>query len=404
MNVSGRCSERFEAVRREFELNFAERGELGAAVCVVHEGEVVVDLFGGSADEGGSRPWREETAVCVYSCTKGATALCVHLLAAAGELDLEAPVARYWPQFGCHGKEQVTVRMLLSHQAGLPGLAEPVSLEELLEPEAMAARLAELRPWWQPGSRHGYHVMTFGWLAGELVRRVGGDSVGSFFADQVAAPLGLSFWIGLPEAESEWVAATVPPPGEGHPMGPDFGAALARGEEVQVAAGNSLGPVLEPGVLDGAAVRAAELPAIGGIADARSLAAMYAPLSLAGEAPGFGSLSQSEVARMTAVSSAAGVDAVLLEPTRYGLGFEKGVRGGYGGPEQPNGLRLAEDAFGHSGLGGSLGFADPRQRFSFGFVTNRHPDPAAVDVRCQRLVDATYAALGATDLPDGGWA
>ncbi|MBS1885249.1 MAG: beta-lactamase family protein, partial [Actinobacteria bacterium] len=387
----------------EFELNFQQRGELGAAVCVVHEGEAVVDLFGGSADESGNQSWRKETAVCVYSCTKGATALCAHLLAAAGELDLEAPVARYWPEFGRNGKEMVTVRMLLSHQAGLPGLAQPASLDELLDAEAMAGRLADLRPWWKPGSCHGYHVMTFGWLVGELVRRVGHAGVGSFFAEQVAGPLGLSFWIGLPEIECERVAATVPPPGEVHAMGPDFGAALARGEKIQVAASNSFVAVLEPGVLDSATVRAAELPAIGGIADARSLAAMYAPLSLAEEAPGFGSLSQSEVARINAVNSAAALDAVLLEPTRYGLGFEKGVRGGYGGPEHPNGLRLAEDAFGHSGLGGSLGFADPRSRFSFGFVTNRHPDPAADDIRCQRLIDATYEALGGRAQIDGGW-
>jgi CubicO group peptidase (beta-lactamase class C family) len=400
--ATGTCSERFEEVRREFERNFTERGELGSAVCVVHDGQIVVDLVGGSVDARRRRAWQPDTIVCVFSCTKGATALCAHLLAAAGELDLERPVAYYWPEFGRNGKDAITVRMLLGHQGGVPGLSAPVELQTVLDFDAIAGRLMEERPLWAPGSRHGYHVMTFGWLVGELIRRVGGASVGAFFAEHIAGPMGLDFWIGLPDDEAHRVADVVMARAASSPMGPQFDAAVVRGDGPPLAASHSLSRLLDPTVLNSASTRAAELPGIGGIANARSLARMYAPLSRGGEAP-IDVLSEQDVARMAAVESACAVDAVLLQPTRYSLGFEKGIYGGYRGFDQPNGLRLSEAAFGHSGLGGSVGFADPRLRISFGYVTNYHADPVSRDTRSQRLIDATYRAVGCRARSDGGW-
>lgn len=210
--VRGRCEARFEAVRNAFEENFGERDELGAAVTVTLHGQTVVDLWGGWADAERTRPWERDTVVNVWSTTKGATALCAHILADRGLLDLDAPVAAYWPEFAAAGKEGVLVRHLLSHRAGLAGPREPLSFEQFCDWELTVKRLAAQEPWWEPGTRSGYHATTFGFLVGEVVRRVSGLLPSAFLAREVTGPLDIDFTIGLPDAEAARAAELVHPP------------------------------------------------------------------------------------------------------------------------------------------------------------------------------------------------
>src|SRR5690349_15022337 len=207
--VDGICVPAFEAVGAAFERNFAEHGEVGASVCVTVGGETVVDLWGGVADPAHGTAWERDTVGVVWSCTKGATALCAHMLVSRGDLDLDAPVAEYWPEFAKNGKDTVTVRMLLAHQAGLAAFREPVAERAFCDWSFVVERLAQQEPLWEPGTRHGYHALTFGHLVGELVRRVSGHSIGTFFREEVAQPLALDFWIGLPEAIEPRVAPTI---------------------------------------------------------------------------------------------------------------------------------------------------------------------------------------------------
>ncbi|HZA86114.1 MAG TPA: serine hydrolase domain-containing protein, partial [Acidimicrobiales bacterium] len=212
MDVQGHCDDRFTGVADEFERNFAERGELGASVAVTVGGETVVDLWGGHADPEHSRTWDKDTLCVAMSSTKGVTALAVHLLASDGGLDVDEPVATYWPEFAAAGKERVLVRHLLTHQAGLPALRDPVPPGGFYDWDDMIGRLAAEPPFWEPGTRHGYHALTFGFLVGEVVRRVTGRSFGRFVADEIAGPLGLDLYIGLPEGLGPRVARLVPPP------------------------------------------------------------------------------------------------------------------------------------------------------------------------------------------------
>ena len=395
--LDGFCDTRFEQVRGEFERNFAERGELGASVCVMHEGRVAVDLWGGCASADGGTPWREDTVVVVYSCTKAATALCAHLLVDAGELDLDAPVARYWPAFASEGKSEITVRMLLNHQAGLPGVSRPLSVAEVLDFDRAVRVMETERPLWRPGSRHGYHATTFGWLVGEVVRRVGGQTVGQFFRQNVAQPLALDFWIGLPEREEHRVAQTVLPQDE--PVSSPFRAALARREAVQVALVNSGGGDWSP---DAPGAHGAELPAAGGIANARALAGMYSALACDG-ADGSGRLLSADRIAAMAATESAGEDAVFLKPSRFSSGYEKtGL--GLTNVVRGAGFTLSEPAFGHTGLGGSAGFADPSEGLSFGYAMNRHAGSGEREsARFQPLVDAAYRALGYRSCATGRW-
>src|SRR5215216_5146960 len=210
MSIHGTCASQFAEVRNEFERNFAERGEVGASVHLTVDGETVVDLWGGVADPSSGRPWTEDTLIHVWSCTKGATALCAHILASRGELDLDAPVMRYWPEFGKNGKEGVLVRHLLNHQAGLPAIREPLPPGAFYDWEYMTDALAREEPFWPPGTQHGYHGLTFGYLVGEVVRRVSGRPLGEFFRDEVTGPLGIEFWLGLPEELEPRVAPMIP--------------------------------------------------------------------------------------------------------------------------------------------------------------------------------------------------
>ncbi|MFL5586032.1 MAG: serine hydrolase domain-containing protein [Ktedonobacteraceae bacterium] len=329
--IAGFCDPRFERVAQEFERNFQQRDELGASVCVTLEGERMVDLWGGIAHPDSQAPWVEDTLSIVWSATKGATALCAHILASRGLLDLDAPVIRYWPEFGQAGKETTPVKMLLNHQSGLAALSEPLPAGAFYDWELMIKALEKQKPFWRPGSMHGYHGFTFGWLVGEVVRRVSGKSLGTFFREEVAEPLGLDFWIGLPEELENRVAFMIPapPPGPEGPV-PAMFVAMADPTSLQTLVMFNSGGHMLPGS-DGAlgfnlrAAHAAEIGAAGGISNARGLAGMYAPLANGGSLKGVNLVSRDTLARMGAVSSASALDASILAPTRFSLGYAKSI-------------------------------------------------------------------------------
>jgi CubicO group peptidase (beta-lactamase class C family) len=401
MSIEGFCEPRFARVREEFERNFAERGEVGASVCVTLDGEPVVDLWGGQADPAAGRAWDRDTIGHVWSATKGATALCAHMLASRGQLDLNAPVARYWPEFAKNGKESVLVRHLLNHQAGLPAVRDPLPAGCFYDWSLMVDALAREEPFWRPGTRNGYHALTFGYLVGEVIRRVDGRTLGAFFRDEVAGPLGLDFWIGLPPEQEGRVAPTIPaaPPGPGDPVPSFYVAALTDPTSVQgLVLANTGGYMLLPGESDTRTAHAAEIGAVGGISNARGLAGMYRALALGG-AP---LVDPDQLAVMGAVSSATSVDAVLLVPSRFTLGYVKTADNRYLPLADREGVLMSEEAFGHVGMGGSHGFADPRARISFGYTMSRQGTGLGVNERGQSLIDAVYAAIGYRRVGDGG--
>jgi CubicO group peptidase (beta-lactamase class C family) len=383
--VLGRVDPRFARVRDAFARNFAERGELGASFCAIAGGRTVVDLWGGFADPARERPWREDTLVMVHSCTKGAAALCAHVLAARGQLDVDAPVARYWPEFAQAGKERIPVRMLLTHRAGLAAIDRPLRAEAGLHWDAMVDALAHQAPNWEPGTAHGYHAVTFGWLVGEVVRRISGRSLGQFLRDEIAGPRGLDFWIGLPESEDPRAAriAPGPAPDPGDPFGAEM---LAHGSLTRRAFMNPSTLFFAGGADFARRLRAAEIPAANGMANARGLAGLYAPLA----APGGGGLVDAEtVARMSAVES-DGPDRILVYRTRFAQGFMKSVDGG---PSHRARLGPNDAAFGHVGAGGSLGMADPAAGVAIGYAMNRMGAGLLLNERGQSLVDAVYECL-----------
>jgi CubicO group peptidase (beta-lactamase class C family) len=383
--INGKVAPGFERVKDAFAANFERHGDVGAAFSLYYRGEKVVDLWGGVADEESGRPWAEDSIALVFSSTKGATAICAHLLAQRGELDLDAPVARYWPEFAAAGKQDIPVRWLLSHQVGLPVFDNPLTVEEFLAWEPPVKALAAQRPVWEPGSAHGYHSGTYGWLVGEVVRRISGKSLGTFFADEVAGPLGLDFWIGLPESEESRV---IPITSVDLQDGEIDDQALTENRRKLLATARDPKSLLNrpstTGVLDpnSREYHAAEIPAGNGITDARSLARMYA--SLIGDGvDGVRLLSDETIARASAEQS-NGRDEVLQIPTRFGLGFSL---------HSQNMSLGQEGAFGHPGAGGSLGFADPKAGIGFGYVMNKMQLVSGDDPRTLTLIAAVHESL-----------
>ena len=401
MAVQGTCDQKFQEVRQEFERNFAERDEVGASVCVTVGGQTVVDLWGGTADTETGAPWTDETVSIVFSSTKGATAICAHVLASRGELDLDAPVAKYWPEFAQAGKENIQVKMLLNHQAGLPAVRENLPQGAYADWDLMVDALAKEEPFWEPGTRNGYHALTYGWLIGEVVRRVSGKSLGTFFRDEIAQPLGLDFWIGLPEDKESRVAPMIA--AEPDPNSVLFQEMATPGTLAALAilnVGGYMGVIPE---YDTQAAHAAEIGGAGGITNARGLAGMYEPLALGGKKGDVELVNAGTLARMGRVSSSTGRDAVLVMPTRFALGFMKTMDN----RKEPAGVQdsvlFSEEAFGHVGAGGSFGFADPKAGMSFGYTMNRMGSGASLNERGQSLVDAVYRALGYQSSESGAW-
>ena len=395
----------FERVAEAFNKNFDENGELGASVCLTVGGESVVDLWDGVADPKTGAAWTRDTVSIVFSCTKGATALCAHVLASRGKLDLDAPVVELWPEFGRHGKEHVTTRMMLDHSSAVPALRAPVKESGPYEWDYMTARLADEAPFWPPGTRNGYHGFTFGWTVGEMVRRVSGKSLGTFFRDEVARPLGLDFWIGLPEAIEPRVAPVTvyayKPEQMVTPFMRDLGTAK---QSIPSLFYFNAGAILTGG-LNTRAGHAAEIGSANGITNARGLAGMYAPL-----AQGGGKLVDARtLARMGEVSMATHDDATLRIPTRFALGFMKSMDnrkrsvGAKVFGEDCDSVIMSSAALGHVGAGGSLGFADPAAGLSFGYTMNQMGPGLLMNDRGQPLVDAVYLSLGYKSKDGGVW-
>lgn len=398
--IHGACDPKFQAVADAFAENFTARGEVGASVCLSVEGETVVDLWAGLADPETGAAWERETICPVYSCTKAATALCAQLLIDRGELDLYAPIARYWPEFAHAGKEDALVLMALNHSVGLPALRAPVPDGGFNDWNYVVERLAAEEPFWKPGTRNGYHMITFGWLVGELVRRVSGKSLGAFFQDEIAGPLGLDFWIGLPEAEEARFAPIIPfRPDPQAPMAAFTKALLADNTSIQALSWFNTGGFN----VNARASRAAEIGGGGGIANARGLAGMYAPLANDGMANGKQLISKTRIDAMRAVSVATMEDANLLLPTRFSQGFMLCMDNRWQPPHADNSAILGAGAFGHVGAGGSIGFADPERRLAMGYAMTRMGGGLLLNTRGQALVDAAYGTLGATDTERGYW-
>ena len=380
--IDGECDQRFSAVREAFTESFEKYENVGAAVCVYVDGKSVVDLWGGYANAARTSPWQRDTIVNVYSATKGMTAICAHILAERGDLDFDAPVANYWPDFAHAGKSDVPVRWLLSHQAGLPAITKPLGSHAMFDWSVMTAALAEQEPWWQPGTKHGYHALTFGWLVGEVVRRITNKSLGAFFRDEVAQPLSADFHIGFgPEHDPRTAEVILAPPPPADAMDPLTELFM---DPESLAAKSIANP---PGLFEAVNTRAwrgAEIPAANGHGNARALARIYGALAH-GEVDGVTLLRPETVERAIEVQ-AAGLDGVLPLQTAFALGFFL--------PTRDCVYSRAPRAFGHPGAGGSLGFADPDAGLGFGFTMNQMiTGPDQTDPRWQDLSEAIEASL-----------
>jgi CubicO group peptidase (beta-lactamase class C family) len=403
--VHGTCDPRFSQVRDHFQRVFDSGTELGAAVCFVLDGKPVVDLWGGHYDLGRTREWQRDTLVNVYSTTKGMVAICANLLLERGVLDLEAPVARYWPEFAAAGKAHITLRWLLSHKAGLCAVRVPLPKNSIYDWNLMCEALAAQEPWWTPGDGHGYHAFTYGHLVGEIVRRVTGESLGTFFRKNVAQPLDADFFIGFgPELDSRTSdvfsvnignkPAPVSKPGETAPApSPQF-AEFARLMQDPTSMQNKalMNPRLDRDAVNSRAWRAAEIPAVNGHCTARAVARIYGALARGGEVDGVRILEPHTIARATQ-EEAAGPEKLFCGavPMRFGLGFVLNDAAHIYSRLSPN-----PNAFGHAGGGGSMAMADPDRRIGFGFVMNdMKASIVSAGATPAMLVDAFYAALDA---------
>jgi CubicO group peptidase (beta-lactamase class C family) len=401
--IAGLVEPGFEAVRDAFADNFEQGREIGAAFCAHVEGRKVVDFHGGSFDRAGTRPYGPEALQLVFSTTKGATAICANLLAQRGLLDMDAPVSTYWPEFAQADKGSMPVRFLLCHQAGVPAIDRRLTPEELQAWTPAADALAEQTPFWEPGTAHGYHALSYGYLVGEVVRRITGRSLGTYFAEEVAGPLGLEFFIGLPEEYEDRVSPIVGANFEGgladgsddnHDGGGGTGGAPPGFASTLVARSLNLGGAIrDRDWMNQRAWHAAEMPGGNGITNAASLSRMYA--ALIGPVDG-GPLEplltpdQLERARTPLTSGADQVFASVgftLEQ-KIGLGFWR---------SSPVTLFGGEGSFGHGGAGGSYGFADPENGLAVGYVMNKMAmEEFTGDSRSHGLVGAVYEAIGAT--------
>ncbi|MFF4140697.1 serine hydrolase domain-containing protein [Streptomyces sp. NPDC001698] len=388
MDVHGTVAEGFEPVGEAFAANFALRGERGAAVAVYRDGHRVVDLWAGTRDVDGaadSAPWERGTAQIVRSATKGVAAAVLLLLHQRGELDLDAPVGTYWPEFKAAGKERTRVRDLLAHRAGVPVLDRPLTPEQAADPVLGAEAVAAQAPVWEPGTDHGYHAQTYSWLTGELVRRVTGGTIGEWTAREVAGPVGADLWVGLPADEAGRVGRVgqVEPPrsASGLRTRPkrSVAEAYADPESLTRRAFAAITPLPDE---NDPAYRAAVLPASNGIATADGLARFYA--ALVGEVDGGTRLFTPQTMELARTEHSAGPDRVLVAPTRFGLGHML---------HSPASPLLGPGSFGHPGRGGALAFADPDSAIAFAYVTNGfHPNVTA-DPRAQALVHALRTSL-----------
>jgi CubicO group peptidase (beta-lactamase class C family) len=377
LTLGGFVAPGFERVEEAFSNNFVEGEEVGAAFAAVQDGVTIVDLWGGIADRRTSQPWSKDTLQVIFSGTKGLVATAILMLIDRGLLDLSAPVSRYWPEF--FGKDQILIRHIVSHAARLPGIEAPITVTDLTNDRHMAALLAEQAPCldWRAG--YCYHALTFGWLCGEVIRRVSGVSVGEFFAAEIAAPLGLELWIGLPEDQEARVSKLE--------FAPDWGSApfldpavWARDPLAQSIWGNPPHFTAEIFPWNWRAWHAAEIPGVNAIGTARSIAAFYGCLAMGG-AP---ILSESAV-NLGRSTTADGIDQILCTRRRTGVGFEL--------QSELSRLGPPPEAFGHTGAGGSNHGAWPAQGVGYSYAMNLMRDSTSDDQRAQRLLTALYTSV-----------
>jgi CubicO group peptidase (beta-lactamase class C family) len=384
--IDGLCPESMAPVQEAFAANIGD--ELGAGVAVTIDGELVVDLWGGVADPQTERPWGKDTLVNVFSCTKAATALCAHILVDRGLLDLDAPVAQYWPEFAAAGKDTLPVRWLLSHRAGLMGPRRQLQPDDLFEWETVTAALAAAEPWFEPGTMASYHGITFGFLVGEVIRRISGQSVGTFLRSNVTEPLGIGrdVYIGVPPEEQHRCARVVAST-----------EALLSNEELAEQMSQhfaNMHPSMKSWLLipsptdnNTAAWRSAEIPAVNGHMSARGMATIYGALANGGRWGDVQVVSSEAIERMRAPQGSDG--DLMLSTMVPGFNWLSGFM-----PHlSTTGPRAG--SFGHGGAGGSYGFADPASRVSFAYVLNKLDmmSTTGSDPRAVRLIKALYDAL-----------
>ena len=374
-DVQGTCDPRFESVKQTFAGNFDQGLDVGASVAVVLEGEVVVDIWGGHADEAKTKPWERDTIVNVWSTTKTMTALCALMLADRGELDLHGKVAKYWPEFAANGKADIEVSHLMAHSAGLSGWQEPMTGEDLYDWEKCTSLLAAQAPWWEPGTASGYHAITQGYLVGEVVRRVAGESVGTFFAKEVAGPLGADFHIGTPAECDDRIAPVVPPPPLPIPENPS--------EILMKTFGN---PPLDASQSWTVPWRRAEIPAAGGHGNARSVAMVQSALSCGGETGGVRLLS-AKGCEVILEQQVSGTDLILGLPIAFGMNY------GLNSADLP--ISPNPRACFWGGWGGSIIVNDLDARMSVAYVMNRMGEGTLGDLRGAGIVMAAFASLAA---------
>lgn len=371
--AGGFTDEKFAAVREQFERNLTDGTDIGASFCVTINGETVVDLWGGWADEERTRPWEKDTIVNVYSTTKTMTALTALWLADKGKLDFDAPVAEYWPEFAANGKEGVKVSHLMSHSAGLSGWSAPIQKDDLYDWDKATSLLAAQAPLWEPGTASGYHALTQGYLVGEVIRRIDGRSVGTVFREEIAGPLGADFHIGLPASEDHRVANLKPPPVAG--LG-----APAQNEIQRVAFEH---PPIDVSETRTRAWRGAEIPAAGGTGNARSVATVQAILANGGEMGGKRFMSEAGC-RKALECQVEGTDLVLGIPVRFGLGY------GLSGPLSP---ALNELSMFWGGYGGSIVLVDMENRMTIAYAMNRMEGTTTGDMRAITLAAGVWQAM-----------
>jgi CubicO group peptidase (beta-lactamase class C family) len=373
--VRGSYAPGFESVAREFERNFTERGDVGAAFAAVHDGKTVVDIWGGYAAHG--KLWEAETLQVIYSGTKGLVATCMLILIERGLIDIDAPVARYWPEFAGNGKETVLVRHIVSHRAGLPGITTPLTAADLTDYEKMEHLLASQELVRDPDGFHCYHALTIGWLCGALIRRVDGRSLGKFFAEEVAQPLGLEAWIGLPESEEHRVGRM-----ELDPNSPWQGEPVTNPIHKSIWENPPLFPDNDM-AWNTRAYHAAEIGGAGGIATARGMARYYGCLARGGEIDGVRILGENTICAGLRERSRF-YDPYILEAMAFGTVFALQTEQGRYGPDP--------EAFGHAGAGGSIHGGWPASRTGFSYVMNQmRIDPD--DVRSRHVLKALYEVV-----------
>lgn len=386
IHLDGFCDPAFVDVRRAFADNFSQRGEIGAGVSIFVDGKNVVNLWGGRTHWFRAKKWHENSLVNIYSGSKGITAICALRLVDQGLLDLDKPVAHYWPEFAKKGKGEIPVKWILNHKAGVSGVRRPLMGNDLYRWKKMSRSLASQSPWWEPGEKHGYHAASFGWIMGEIIKSITGKTVGEYLKQEICDPLGLDLHFGVAQDQHDRIAPIILPvaipeskhtwnllaSGIKNPFGPTTSAIL---NPITIATG-----------VNSKRWRNSELPAINAHSTAHALAKLYGVLARGGELGDYQLISDKTL-DLAIDESSAGHDYVLKMDTRFSMGFmlNQSYKAGWFG----DGKR----SFGHNGAGGSFAFADPDAKIGFGYVMNRMGTHLLLDPRAQHLIEAVYRCL-----------